>query len=418
MILELKFNKIFNPNSLYVLINIFISGVGFLRSFLFMKWLDNNELGIISLVQTVVLFLSLFQIGLVNGGYRIFALDKTEQQRDINNVLFSYFALLTGLVLVAWTVLVITGKQVIISNSLLLVALICGVLTLMMNWLTNTLIGKRLIGEINKISIISGLVMLALLPSICWWGMMGAVAVLFVQPIVFVVVTLVKHSDLRPVAWNFDIKLVNYILSYGFIPFLAGIFVLLNMQIERWSIAKILGTTHLGEFYLVFLYATLFVLIPTSLNNLFFPKCIKAYETGDRMLFKHLLIRYTKILIFYLSMVVLVTVVLLQPVIDWVLPLHSANTVYVFYFLPGLVLLTLCDPIGVIMNSVVKFKIMFIAGCISISVNIILICLTNYMGIFSLSAMAIIKDIVNASVFVAYLIFFLLIYKRKFKYDL
>ena len=82
--------------------NIFVSSVGFIRSFLFMRWLDNNELGIISLVQTVMLFLSLFQIGLVNGGYRIFALDKAEQQLDINNVLFSYFALLTGVVLTAW----------------------------------------------------------------------------------------------------------------------------------------------------------------------------------------------------------------------------------------------------------------------------------------------------------------------------
>ena len=397
--------KIINPNSLYVLVNIFVSSVGFIRSFLFMRWLDNNELGIISLVQTVMLFLSLFQIGLVNGGYRIFALDKAEQQRDINNVLFSYFALLTGVVLTAWLILVITGKQIIINNSLMLVALICGVVTLMMNWLTNTLIGKRLIRDINKINLISGLVTLALMPLIWWWGMIGAVIVLFTQAVVFVGVTLFTHRDLRPTAWNFDLKLIRYILSFGFIPFLAGLFVLLNMQVERWSIAKILGTASLGEFYLVFLYATLFVLVPTSLLNIFFPRAIYAYENQQMSVFNSILKKHFVLLLAYLVVVLLLTIFVMQPFIDWLLPAHSGNTIYVFYFLPGLVCLILCDPVAIILNSAVKLKPLLYVGSTTVILNILLIICYSRLEIFTLTNMAIIKSIVNGVAFTCYMLY-------------
>ena len=89
-------SKLFTSNTLYVLINIYVSAMGFIRSIVFMKNLNMSDLGIISLVQTVMLFLGLFQIGLLNGGYRIFALNKTEQQTEINNLLFSYIILLSG----------------------------------------------------------------------------------------------------------------------------------------------------------------------------------------------------------------------------------------------------------------------------------------------------------------------------------
>ena len=83
------------PASLYVAINIGVSVVGFLKSMLFMRWLGMEELGIISLAQTIMSFISIFQIGLLNGGYRIFSLDRAEEQRNINNLIFSYIAVLT-----------------------------------------------------------------------------------------------------------------------------------------------------------------------------------------------------------------------------------------------------------------------------------------------------------------------------------
>lgn len=410
-----KISKLVNPSSLYVLINIFVSAVGFVRSFLFMHWLDNSELGIISLVQTVMLFLSLFQIGLVNGGYRIFALDRADQQRKINNVLFSYFAMLSAIVLVAWSVLAISGNRIIIDNWLMLAALVCGVVTLITNWLTNTLIGKRLIRDINRINLISGIATLVSMPFIWLWGMTGAVIVLFAQPIMFVGITLFSHQELRPSAWNFNLKLVKYILSFGFIPFLAGIFVLLNMQIERWSIAEILGTAPLGEFYLVFLYATLFVLVPTSLLSIFFPRAINAYENNRMDLFRSILKKHSVILLVYLSMVVILTFFVMQPVIDWLLPMHSANTIYVYYFLPGLVFLVLSDPMSIVMNSAIRLQPMLYTGLTTVIVTISLITFAKNSGMFNLTNMAIIKSAVNCLSFMIYIVYLTINYKAIFK---
>jgi O-antigen/teichoic acid export membrane protein len=411
LILQQK-NKIFAPTSLYVLVNIFVSAVGFVRSFLFMRWLDMSDLGIISLVQTVIMFIGLFQLGLINGGYRIFALDKTEQQRDINNVLFSYFGILTGVALLFWTVLMVSGMRIIISNYLMLAALICGLLSLIMNWLTNTLIGRRLIKDINKVNITAATISIALLPLVTIWGIYGAIISIAAQPLVFITITLFQHKELRPTKWNFNFVLIRYILSFGFIPFLAGIFTILNLQIERWSIAKLLGTEMLGNFYLIFLYTTLFVLVPSSLNNLFFPLMVKSYEEKNMVLFKHNLKLYTVILVGYLVIATILTLTLLQPVVDWIFSNHSANTVYVYYFIPGLIAYVLCDPVGLIMNSMVKLRFMLIAGLSGAVVNIIAIVSINSNGLFSLTTMTFVKNTVNYTILVFYVIFFIKNYRE------
>lgn len=410
-------NKFINPSSLYILINIYVSAVGFARSFLFMRWLDMNELGIISLVQTIIIFLGFFQIGLLNGGYRIFALDKADDQRDINNVLFTYFAIMSGVALLFWTTLFASGKQLVIDNKLMLVAIICGILTLIMNWLTNTLIGKRLIKEINNINLISATVSFAVLPLVMLWGITGALVALFAQPLIFITITLLKRKELRPTAWNFDIKLVRYILSFGFIPFLAGVFVLINLQIERWSIAKVLGTEALGEFYLVFLYTTLFVLIPSSLLNIFFPKAIHAYENHNMHQFRTILKKHLIIVITYLVSVLLFTAFGLQLFIDILLPKHSANTIYVYYFLPGLVALVLCDPITIIFNSAIRLKPMLYAGLAGVMLNVALIYIAIKLSSFTLINMAIIKTLVNILILSIYFIYIIIYRKAIFRIE-
>ena len=94
------------PTTLYVVVNIFVSFVGFLRSFAFMKWLGLEELGLISLVQTVMQFIGLFQLGLINGGYRMFSLNKVKEQERVNNLLFTAFCIFLIVLLLAWTIIV------------------------------------------------------------------------------------------------------------------------------------------------------------------------------------------------------------------------------------------------------------------------------------------------------------------------
>ena len=410
-----RIGKLVTPSSVYLLINIAVSGVGFIRSFAFMKALDINVLGVISLVQTGILFLGLLQFGLINGGYRIFALDNSDFQKRINNLIFSYFAVISLLLFGVLGIIFIFGYQLVLSNGLLFVALFCGILSLIMNWLTNTLIGLRLIRDINWINAIAGGVSLLTLPLIFIYGLTGAVISLMAQPLLFVVITLWRRKELRPSAWNFDLSLIRYVLSFGFIPFLAGIFGMINMQIERWSIADILGTEALGQFYLVFLYSTLFVLIPSSLLNIFFPRAIFAYENFQMNEFKRIIKQYSMLLLSYLVLVFVFTILALQPVIDWILPEHSLNTQYVFIFLPGLLVLSLCDPISIIFNSAVRLKPFLYAGVGSVIMTILFVFYANKFECYNLTNVAILKTMINTSVCLYYFIYVVINRKSIFK---
>ena len=142
------------PATLFVVVNIAVSFIGFLRSFAMMRWLGLEELGVISLVQTVIQFIGLFQFGLINGGYRMFSLNKAQDRVRVNNLLFTIFIILFFVFLFIWIILFTTGNSLIVDNDLLLVAIFAGSLTLVSNWLNNTLIGKQRLVEINRINII------------------------------------------------------------------------------------------------------------------------------------------------------------------------------------------------------------------------------------------------------------------------
>ena len=95
MTLKLNYNLSFllkNKNSLYfIIVNIIVAFLGFVRSFVFMKFLNFEELGLLTLIKTGAMFVGFFQIGLINGGYRIVALKKANLTEKTNNVIFSYF---------------------------------------------------------------------------------------------------------------------------------------------------------------------------------------------------------------------------------------------------------------------------------------------------------------------------------------
>ena len=382
------------PATLYVIVNLFVSAVGFVRSFIFMRWLGMEELGLISLAQTVMQFLSLFQFGLINGGYRLFALNKSDDQERVNNLLFSYFTLLAGVCLTVWSFVVVSGHKLIMENSLLLVSIVCGILMLMNNWLNNTLIGKQKLASINRINLLSASISVALLPIVKFFGFTGAVIVIVSQPLVFVANTLIQNKDLRPTGFLLDIKLARYVLKFGFIPFLSGIFVLINLQFERWSIAGFLGADALGRFYLVFLYNSLYLLIPVSIQNIFFPKAVNAYERNSIAEFKSLVKKELLVIFAYDALIVIVTVLLLNPAISVLFPNHINNTIYVFYLLPGLIAHSLYEVPGLILNSCVRLKPILYGSLLGSLFNVIAILSLHQMGWFTLTSMAVIKSIV------------------------
>ncbi len=398
------------PATLFVVVNIAVSFIGFLRSFAMMRWLGLEELGVISLVQTVIQFIGLFQFGLINGGYRMFSLNKAQDRVRVNNLLFTIFIILFFVFLFIWIILFTTGNSLIVDNDLLLVAIFAGSLTLVSNWLNNTLIGKQRLVEINRINIISISVSVLSLSLIYFIGLWGAVISITFQPLCYVILTLIRNKDLRPTHLLIDKELIKEILGYGFIPFLSGIFSILNLQVERWSIAFFLGNEALGRFYLVFLFNTLFMLIPTSVQSIFFPKAVLSYDEGNLLEFKSVIKRLSLVTIVYDVIILLFTVILFKFIVTIIFPLHADNVIYVYLFIPGLIVWSFDSVISLVLNASLRLKVLLYAGLAGFLINIIGIFLLKNINLLSLESMACLKSLV---LIVPTVITLLYVYKNK-----
>lgn len=395
-------SRLKHPAALYVGVSLLVSFVGFVRAFLFMHTLGLVELGILVVAQTIGQGVVMLQGGLLNGGYRMFAADARPDQVQVNNLLFSFFALLLALLLLVWAAIAGSALALPVSAEMLLASIVLGLATLVANWMTNTLLGSQRTAELNRINLMALIAAVALLPVAYCYGLWGALLALLAQPLVFVAVCLLRQRDLRPTAWLFDRALIRRVLGFGFIPFVAGLFVLLNYQIERWAIGSMLGAADLGRFYLVFLYASLFALVPGAVLNILFPQAIRCYQAGDMSAFRAILRKHVLLLIAYLVTVVLLTLLALRPMVALVFPEHSTNVDYVLLFLPGLVALVLCDPLTLLFNAAVRLRIMFWAGLASVALFCGMILAALSYGQFGLGAMALIKSAVNVAVLLMY----------------
>ena len=377
--------KVDKANYYYILVNIGLSAFSFVRSFVFMRVLDLKELGVISLVQTIFMFIGLLQMGLLNGGYRIISLGKKEEMERTNNTIYSYLAILLPLGILFCFLSSIFNWIKDLDLTLLIISVVFGIFTLLNNWYHNMLIGEQKLSEVNIANIISYTLSILLLPLAFAIGFWGGMSVIMIQPLAFVGVGMLRNKELRPTGFDFDLKYVKYILSFGFIPFLGGIFAAVYTQVERWSITDVLSVEALGGFYLVFLYVSLYQLVPTSINAIFFPKGVKSYSEGKYEEFKRYLKYYYLVLIGY---------------------------GVVYYILPGLILQSMCEPIGLILNSAVILKPMLAVNATNLAFNVVSIGLMITIGIFTLDHVAMLRSLSGIVMISRYVITFLCIRKR------
>jgi len=415
MLKRFSYHRINKVNYYYIIVNIGLSVFAFLRSFVFMRVLDLKELGIISLVQTIFMLIGMLQIGLLNGGYRIVSLGKTCEIEKTNNTIFSY----SGLLLLVGILFcfVFSHLQLIkdLSFVLLIISVFFGVLTLLSNWYLNMLIGEQKLEEVNISNVASYLFSALMLPLAFLFGFWGAMSVIMIQPFVFVGLGFLRNKELRPTGIYFDKEYIRYILSFGFIPFLGGIFTMLYLQVERWSIDGFLGVEALGCFYLVFLYVSLFQLVPNSLNSIFFPKGVKSYSEKQYDAFRRVIKYYYLSIIAYNVLIILGTMFFLEPVVALLFPKHLVGVSFVYIILPGLVLLSLVDPIGLILNSTVILRPMLIVSLLNFAFCVIALFIINSLGNFTLQNVAILRTVSGIFVFVAYILVFIIIKRKIYK---
>ena len=382
-LMNIKANIKNNQSFVFIAINIFVAFLGFVRSFAFINFFDFHELGIITLVSTAAALIGMFQIGLINGGYRIIALREFDSTVKVNNVIFSYFGVLS-IVLAAFSIIVcLLGFYT--NWFLLLIINIMGVCILITNWLTNTLIGASEFKTLNIANSISALTSLLCLLLAYYFGLYGAILSLIIQPMLFVFVVFILDNNAIPNKFDLDINYIKFILSFGFIPFLSGIFFLIYIQIERWSVNAFLGSEALGKMYLVFLTITLWLLVPSSILNLFFPKAIKFYSENDLSSFDKV-IKLNSIITFVYCLSVSMTIIILaSPIVELVFPKHLPYVYLVVLALPGLIFRTLSDPISLYLNSIVRLQPIFWSDILALIVYIASISFMFLFKSFSLN---------------------------------
>lgn len=362
-----KIKSLFFLNSksiVFIAVNIFVALFGFVRSFAFMKFFGFEELGVITLVNTSAALIGFFQIGLINGGYRIIALRNSEHENKINNVIFSYFSSLLGILTIISVIIYFSG---IFSDLLILsVIIVMGFCMLITNWLTNTLISAQEYKKLNKANAISAFASLVCLTLAYFFGLSGALLSLMIQPCLFVIIIFITYKKTLPNKFDLDFYYIKHILSFGFIPFLSGIFTIVYSQIERWSIVSFLGKEDLGKLYLFFIINTLWVLVPASVLNLFFPKTIRLYSDKDFINFHKVIKKNSIFTISYCLIIAVLIFFFLSSIVNAIFPKHEPYIYLIFIGLPGLIFRTFCDPISLYLNSIVKLKPLFWSDVFSI----------------------------------------------------
>lgn len=407
-----KLKKVDKANYLYVIVNIGLSAFSFLRSFVFMQVLDLRGLGVISLVQTIFMFIGLLQMGLLNGGFRIVSLGKNEELNRTNNTIYSYLSILLPLGVIFCILSNYFHWIKELSLELLIISVVFGIITLLNNWYHNILIGEQKLSEVNLLNIVSYTVSACLLPTAYMYGFWGGMMVIMAQPLVFVCLGLFRNKEFVPNKFFFDIKYIRYILHFGFIPFLGGILLSIYLQVERWSITEVLGVEALGGFYLVFLYVSLYQLIPNSINSIFFPKCIKSYSEKNYSNFKSLLKYYYLTIVAYGGAIALVTSIFLEPVVSLVFPQHLPGVALVYIILPGLIIQSLSDPIALVLNSSVILKPMLIVNLINMIFCVMMVFVLIFLKKFTLESVASIRMMSGVLILLSYVVTYFLIRKK------
>lgn len=382
-----------NKSSIFFVgFNVFNSVFGFLKSFIIMKYLGMEDLGILTLISATMSLFTLLQLGFLNGGYRIFS-ENHQQKWIVNDIIFSYFIAINFFIITTICVFYFAGKMDLKETFFAFIASFFGILLVFNNWFRNMLISENRVLEVNKLNIVSSIISMIFLFTVPFFGLYGALMVTFSVELVFFVLTILRNKQFIPKQFNFNMKQYKWILSYGFLPFVAGILVTLNNQVETWSINYFSSTRSLGEFYLVTLYIRLFLLIPTSVTQLFYPRVIKEYACNNYNNVKNELKKYFIINLIVCALISALTILLIEVVVEAFIPKHIIGIQYIWIVMPGIIIYVLLQPLELIFYAANKLKAFLISSVVGLAVTSIGLWLFGFFGNLTLAHVSLVKSL-------------------------
>ncbi|WP_220128464.1 hypothetical protein [Sphingomonas sp. CGMCC 1.13658] len=330
------------------------------RSYLTMLVLDYDKLGLVTLLQSVILLVGALQFGFLNGGYRLLCDGASEASTRINDVVYTALCVI-GIISIAAALLAMPFSQNLSFALVLLVGAAAGGWTLVRTWVANQLIAFAELRMLNRATLLAAIASLALLVLVPAWPLLACMASVAAQPVVFVAYVLARRADLRPRAISFDMILVRRIMASGFIVFLTGIFLQANTQFERWYVVGTLGIDSLGHLYLVFLFITLFNLMPTTFDAIFLPRLVRSRRDGDMPAVAQGIRSFLVVQLSYCLAAALALAVLAAPVLKLILPRYLPDLRYVYVVAPGLILFTLATPFAIVFNVLIRYRTYLLA---------------------------------------------------------
>jgi O-antigen/teichoic acid export membrane protein len=374
------------PKYRYIAANILVSLASFARNLLFMKTLNLAALGQIALMQTLVMLIGFAQLGLINGAYIEYSAgDRATNRRIVNLLTVGVLCLVPIAVLIMLVVYLGGFHSNMLLSATLGIGLATGIATLASTWMNNLLVADNALAKSNTINI--GAVGLSVVVALLSrpYGLKMALFSMFVQPLVVIVAALLSSPNLRPHSLRVDWGILRKVAELGWIPFLSMLMALGMHQIERWSIATILGTEALGRFYIVLMFTTFFALIPAALANVFFPQAKRAYRAGNAEIFQTTIRRHARDLFIYFALAIVITFTFMTHVVAYLMPGALQGASLVYYALIWLVLFSARDTASLVLFSTGRMRDLLVAGLLTLAVFVTEIAILWGTGRFSLT---------------------------------
>lgn len=381
---------------MFVIISLVVNLMLVVRSYVTMQVLDYRELGLAALLQSIVLLIGVLQFGFLNGGYRLLCSAEEAEARRINNLVFTFIG---GLSVLALAVVAGSAPFFPDGSAKLVAALgvLGGVATLGRTWMMNHMIALEALPRLNRINLASGVASVAALVFIPVDPLVACLAAVVAQPVVFVATAALLDRKLLPTRIEASPLLIRSVLNAGFMMFLMGVFLQLNMQIERWYVTAFLGLDVLGHLYLAILFVTLFQMVPVSLDQIFLPSIVRAHAADDVPAARRGMHQFFLVELAYCVVAALAVGLLARPVVEAILPVYTHDLRYLYLLMPGLILLTLSGPFGLAFNVLIRYRYYFVAygGGTAVTALIFLYAATSD-GSLSLDMVIVVRSAVYA----------------------
>lgn len=369
----------------YVGLNTAVSLLAFGRNLMFMGVFGLADVGQIALMQTIVMLVGFSQAGLISGAFILWAGGDRALNTAMAGVLFFGKALLALLLAGGVVVFGADALAPTVAPETLVVGLAAGVATLASTWLNNALVADQKLRQSNIINIVAVSISLGLaLATLHAQDLRLALAAIAAQPLLVALGALLIDRGVRPASLMPDRTTVAKMLGVGVQPFLGSLAVLAIYQVERWSIAWILGPEALGRYYIVILYLTFFLLVPVALMNINFPKAIRAVDAGETEVFRQIRRRHMLELGVYAVAALGTKLLLLSPVLALALPQFSGSEPLV-YLAFGAGLAFVAQDIGtLVFYALRRTGPILVAGVVSLAGFVVAVVLLQISGHFAL----------------------------------